>query len=193
MFNKWLLFLFIHLHSPPYYHLFFTHVVPWRSPFRRCSILHFHQVEVQLLTCPIIHPAVFLFVWSIELWIESRRAPRKHLAKRSSCRAWIVTCSLRFRSPFAVIPFLARTHGMVSFNYCIGILHFCRTALGSFGEFYLSKQLPGPSLFVVPYFPLGILAIPVRSVAHFPWCLPSSPLCVISPSKGACDWTLPAS
>jgi len=138
-------------------------------PFRYCLILHSRQVEVRLLTRPLVHPIGLPFAQPIERWAEDQR---KCSAERSSCLAWIVTYSLPFGSPSVIIPFLARTYGMVSPSTIVLVPYtfFC-TALGSFGEFCLSKQLPGSLLFVEPNFPFGILAIPVRSVARFPGAL----------------------
>ena len=71
---------------------------------------------------------------------------------------------LTFR--FIVITLLLPLRNGFSFNYCIGTLHPSCAALGSFGETRPYKQLPGPSLFCRAPFRLGILTIPVCSVAR---------------------------
>ena len=101
------------------------------------------------------------------------------------------THPLPLGSPFVITPFLARTHGMVSSIIVLVPFTFC-TASGSFGEFYLSKQLRDRVVCRASFSDrnIGNVNMLCRS---FPWCPPSSPLCILFPSKRARDSTLPTS
>lgn len=69
---------------------------------------------------------------------------------------------------------LTYTHGMVSSSTIVLVLYTFWHYAGSFGISPF-RQLPGPLLFLDPRFPLGILAIPVCSVANFLNALPLPP------------------
>ena len=154
--------------------------------FWHCLYFTFCQAAVRLPIRPFVRPLLFCF----ERWVEGTASSKGSIKRPRSC-ARIVACSLTFRLVAHDLSFvLSHPWNGFSFGYCIGTLHFLH-GTGSFGEFCLSKQLPGPSLFVVPFslWDNGNTSMLLRA---FTWYSPtSSPLCVLFPSKCVCDLTLP--
>ena len=74
-------------------------------------------------------------------------------------------------------PIFPHAHGMVSPSAIVLVLYTFCVALGSFGEFYLFKQLPGSSLFVDPHFSLGYWQYQYAP-SHVYLVFPSSPTLV---------------
>ena len=166
--------------APPtitrFFHPFQRDIMASPFPFWHCLVHHFCQVEAWSQTRPPVHSTTFLFVRPSNGGSEGDREVTVRVPRLSVPPS----------------PFLPRTHGGFSSNCCTGTLNFFRTGLGSFGEFHLSKRLPGPPLFVEPRFFLG--GIGNTSMLRHPSARcspPSSLLCMLFPSKCACNLTSP--